>query len=136
MGQDYRDIAYNAVVCGHGQVFEARWFNDRSGANGNAAGNDRYFAVCFLGKNPRPTYERARALRFIRRQLRKRAPQARRVRPHSDFVPTACPGDPMREWIELGGPLVRCGPLRKREKALQARLERVREKLRLGRCRP
>jgi hypothetical protein len=97
------DVAYSHVFCGHGYVFVGRGFGVRSAANGTTKANDRYFAVCFLGDDSAGrndvTPEARRALEHLLLEYRRRYPQATEVRPHSDFVATACPGDELRALI-------------------------------------
>jgi hypothetical protein len=101
--QDWLDIAYNHVFCRHGAVFAGRGFGARSAANGTAEANDAYFAICFLGDDSAGradvTPEALRALTPLIREYRRRYRGARRVRPHSDFAATACPGDELRGLI-------------------------------------
>jgi hypothetical protein len=97
------DVAYSHVFCRHGYVFVGRGFDARSAANGTADANDRYFAVCFLGDDSAGkadvSPEARRALEQLIAEYRRRYPAARAIRPHSDFVATACPGDELREFI-------------------------------------
>jgi hypothetical protein len=97
------DVAYGHVLCGHGFVFVGRGFGVRSAANGTTEANDRYFAVCFLGDDSAGRADVTPAARQALLQLiheyRRRYPKAREVRPHSDFVATACPGDELRAVI-------------------------------------
>lgn len=102
-GQGWLDIAYNHVFCRHGFVFAGRGFGVRSAANGTAAANDAYLAICFLGNDSAGradiTPQAFRALTALVREYRRRYPGARRIRPHSDFFATACPGDELRALI-------------------------------------
>jgi hypothetical protein len=97
------DIAYNHVFCRHGFVFVGRGFGARSAANGTTESNDHYFAVCFLGDDSvgraDVTPEARRTLARLIQEYRRRYPRAGQVRPHSDFFPTACPGDELRALI-------------------------------------
>jgi hypothetical protein len=97
------DVAYNHVLCGHGYVFAGRGFGIRSAANGTNHANDRYYAVCFLGDDTagrRDVTPRAyAALDELLRSYDRRIPRAMRVRPHSDFVATQCPGNELRAYI-------------------------------------
>jgi hypothetical protein len=101
--QGWLDIAYNHVFCRHGYVFVGRGFRARSAANGTTKANDAYFAVCFLGDDSAGradvTPEARTALAALLREYRRRYPGARRVRPHSDFTATDCPGDELRALI-------------------------------------
>jgi hypothetical protein len=97
------DVAYGHVLCGHGFVFVGRGFGARSAANGTTEANDQYFAVCFLGDDSvgraDVTPAARQALLQLINEYRRRYPKAREVRPHSDFVATACPGDELRALI-------------------------------------
>ena len=101
------DIAYSHVVCRHGYVFVARGYGIRTAANGTKAANDHYFAVCFLG-NDTPgradlTAAAKRALGELIRDYLRRYSRALRVRPHSAFVATDCPGLELRGYIDRRG---------------------------------
>jgi hypothetical protein len=101
--KSWLDVAYSHVLCGHGYVFVGRGFATRSAANGTKEANDRYFAVCFLGDDSVGRSDvmpaARRALLQLIGEYRQRYPGAREVRPHSDFVATACPGDELRALI-------------------------------------
>lgn len=101
------DIAYSHVVCRHGYVFVGRGFGIRTAANGTTEANDRYFAVCFLGNDSARRRDVTRAARQalgeLIREYHRRYPRARRVRPHSAFVPTECPGRELRAYIDRRG---------------------------------
>jgi hypothetical protein len=101
------DIAYSHVLCRHGYVFVGRGFGVRTAANGTTASNERYFAVCFLGDDTegRADLTRAarRALGELIREYQRRYPYAWRVRPHSAFTTTACPGNELRAYIDRRG---------------------------------
>jgi hypothetical protein len=95
------------LVCRHGYVFVGRGFGVRSAANGTKAANDRYYAVCFLGNDTAgredltpPAYA---ALGELLRSYDRRIPRVMRVRPHSSFVATPCPGDELRAYIARKG---------------------------------
>jgi hypothetical protein len=102
-GRGWLDIAYNHVFCRHGFVFAGRGFGARSAANGTTRANDAYFAICFLGNDSAGradiTPPGFRALASLVREYRRRYPGGRRVRPHSDFFATECPGDELRALI-------------------------------------
>jgi hypothetical protein len=97
------DVAYNHVLCRHGYVYVGRGFGVRSAANGTNRANDRYYAVCFLGDDTPAradvTAEAYAALDELLRSYDRRIPRSIRVRPHSDFVATECPGDELRSYI-------------------------------------
>ena len=98
------DIAYSAVVCPHGHVFEGRWIGIKTAANGTSYGNNRYYAVCYLGgQGDSFTTAGKRGVNDAIAALR-RAGARRAVRPHSWFRPTLCPGNAIRAWLAAGRP--------------------------------
>jgi N-acetylmuramoyl-L-alanine amidase-like protein len=105
--QGWLDIAYSHVLCRHGFVFVGRGYGIRTAANGTREANDRYFAICFLGNDTvgRDDVTRAgrRALGELIRDYRRRYPRALRVRPHSAFVATDCPGKELSAYIDRRG---------------------------------
>ena len=98
----WADIAYNFLTCPHGFVFIGRGSRVRSAANGTNTGNASYEAVCaligdgdaFTDDNRRAFWTAAEFTDFERGPWRS----------HSFFVPTSCPGGPIREWLSLGHP--------------------------------
>lgn len=91
----WSDIAYNAVVCPHGYVFEGRGPGVRSAANGTDPGNDADVAVCYLSGEGDPfTPEGAQAMADAMHWL---SPGGKR-HAHRDWKPTACPGDTIAAW--------------------------------------
>lgn len=91
----WNDIAYNAVVCPHGYVYEGRGPGARSAANGTDTGNDNDAAVCYLGGEGDPfTPEGAQAMADAMHWL---SPGGQR-HAHRDWKPTACPGDTIAAW--------------------------------------
>lgn len=101
------DIAYSQLVCVHGYVFVGRGFGIRTAANGTTAANDNYFAICLLGNDTEGRADVTRparhALGELIREYQRRYPHARRVRPHSAFVATECPGRELRAYIDRRG---------------------------------
>jgi hypothetical protein len=101
--KDWLDVAYSHVFCAHGYVFVGRGFGMRTAANGTNEANDAYHAVCFLGDDSvgraDVTPQARRALEQLIAEYRRRYPRATEVRPHSEFVATACPGDELRALI-------------------------------------
>lgn len=99
----WNDIAYNALYCGHGFVFEGRWINQRSGANGTNLGNDTSYAICFIGgEGDTFTAEAHLAALVCCAYLRRNGGAGLHVRPHSYWFSTACPGDVIRSDIAHG----------------------------------
>jgi peptidoglycan hydrolase-like protein with peptidoglycan-binding domain len=100
----WSDIAYTAVICPHGFIFEGRWAGVRTAANGTNSGNDHFYALCFLGGvgDPFPI-EGKRAFVDATAWLRINS-AGNDIKPHSWFKPTSCPGDAIRDWIAAGCP--------------------------------
>jgi hypothetical protein len=98
------DVAYTHLLCVHGFVFEGRGFGIRTAANGTTAANDHYLAICFLGDDTKGRRDVTPAARAALAELldlyRRRYGAKLRIRPHSDFFPTECPGDELRRLIK------------------------------------
>ncbi len=91
--RNFADIAYNGGFCQHGYVFAGRGVHIRSGANGTAFGNYRFYAWCWIGgEGETPTKEALQALAWIIRDARRQGGAGRRVVPHSFHKSTGCPG--------------------------------------------
>ena len=99
----WADIAYNLVVCGHGDVFVGRGRNVRNAANGGLRNdNAEFYAICYLGgEGDEFTLEAkdgfndgAGFLGVSQGEWRK----------HSAFVPTSCPGPIIGAWVTSGHP--------------------------------
>jgi len=104
----WADIAYNYLIDRNGNIWEARGMIARSGANGTTASNKAYVAVAFIGTytDKLPTQAAMSAFTELRcMTIVDQLPSATRVRPHSDFKNTGCPG--MIEGI-LGDLANRC----------------------------
>lgn len=88
----WADIAYTMGVCQHGYVFAGRGAGVRTAANGTDAGNQSYYAVCWIGgKGQQPTQLALDAFDWAIENLRKTG-AGRRTRPHHVFRSTECPG--------------------------------------------
>lgn len=100
--ENYSDIAYNWLFAPNGDIFEGRGWTAQSGANGTAIANKTFLAFCYLDK------QLTDAAKHSMRQMFDRAEQMGYVHrpdlPHSAIVPTACPGDQIREWLAAGKP--------------------------------
>jgi hypothetical protein len=100
----WSDIAYNAVVCPHGAVFEGRWLGLRSAANGTNVGNNTHYAVCGLFGEHDPLTAEAKAgfrdaIAFFRA-----GGAGGEIKPHQAWTSTACPGPEVVAWINQGCP--------------------------------
>ena len=101
------DIAYNAMVCPHGAVFEGRGAHHRTGANGNQALNVAHYAVCgMVGDSglTQPTDLMLGGLVDAIAWLRAQGGAGAEVLGHRDGYPTDCPGDPLYAWVRAGAP--------------------------------
>jgi hypothetical protein len=99
----WSDIAYNAVGCPHGYVFEGRGRGRRSAANGTTAGNSGSDATCYLGgEGDEFTEAGKRAMKASSNWLT--SPGSVR-HGHRDWKPTTCPGDTIYGWVTAGQPL-------------------------------
>lgn len=95
----YSDIAYNFVIAPDGDIFEARGWNVRSGANGTSDSNLHSMAVCYLGGPDTPLTDAAKRS-FIDLVAVKPAPHW----PHKHWFNTACPGPAVLDWMVVGEP--------------------------------
>lgn len=107
----WADIAYSFVVCKHGYVFVGRGWGIRTAAQGTNPGNEHYHAVCFLGddsagRDDLTPLGRAALLNVIVTGIG-RYPDALKMRPHSSFSPTACPGNELRKFYTRVTRLIR-----------------------------
>lgn len=99
-GNGWADVAYSAIVCPHGSVFEGRGRGHRTAANGTNDGNQRYYAVCYLGGEGDPFTEEAQtgindAIEWL---------GGGEIVGHRDLTSTACPGEEIYAWVQAGHP--------------------------------
>ena len=99
-GRGWADIAYNAVVCPHGVVFEGRGPGTTSAANGNTTDNADWYAVCYLGGERDPFTDEAKS-GFVDavRWLRDEGDAGAFVNGHRDHKATECPGNEIHAWL-------------------------------------
>lgn len=105
--ENYLDIAYNAVVCEHGTVYEGRGPHKQPGANGNTRLNSLDYAVCaLLGSSglTEPPDAMLHGLRDAIDWLRRYGAAGDWVGGHKDGYPTECPGEPLYAWVLAGAP--------------------------------
>lgn len=101
LSKGWSGLAYSAVVCPHGIIYQGRWIDRRTAANGTNAGNQRSYAVCYLaGDADEVTPEAKRAFHIAAALLRSHL----RWR-HQDWKSTSCPGQPIMRWSAAGWPL-------------------------------
>lgn len=99
-GNGWSDVAYSAIACPHGYVFEGRGPGHRTAANGTDDGNQRFYAVCFLGgEGDDFTDEAKQAINDAIGWL-----GGGQIVGHRDLTSTACPGDEIYAWAHAGHP--------------------------------
>jgi hypothetical protein len=101
------DIAYNAMVCPHGAVFEGRGLHHRTGANGNQALNAGHYAVCAMVGDSgltQPTDAQLNGLRDAIEWFQQQGGAGGEIRGHRDGYNTSCPGGPLYAWVQAGAP--------------------------------
>lgn len=98
----WADIAYNAIVCPHGYVFEGRGPGVKSAANGWEQVNDDWYAVCYLG-GVGDDFTEAGRQGFLDAfaWLTKKGAAGPKRNGHRDHKQTACPGDQIYRWVHL-----------------------------------
>ncbi|MER5862361.1 N-acetylmuramoyl-L-alanine amidase [Kitasatospora sp. NPDC002040] len=101
------DIAYTAVVCPHGQVFEGRGAHHQTGANGGASLNRDHYAVCAMVGDSgltEPTEAMLHGLRDAVEWLQRDGGAGGEIKGHRDGYATSCPGGPLYRWVQAGAP--------------------------------
>lgn len=102
---DWADIASNFLVCpACERIYEGRGWDVRSAAQGTTAGNDAWHATTSLHGEGEPLTDAAKRAVLAIRDAHQRRYDTDRLRPHSSFKQTACPGGPFRRWIGNGAP--------------------------------
>lgn len=103
--EDYSDIAYNAVVCPHGYVFEGRGLHRKTAANGNQPLNIKDYSVCaMVGSSGlvQPTAAQLDGLVDAIAWFRNSGAAGIEVLGHRDGYATQCPGEPLYAWVQAG----------------------------------
>lgn len=101
----WADIAYSAVICPHGNVYEARWLKHRTAAQGTNDGNAYSYAICFLGGVDDPLTDAAkRAFKDCIRYFDEQGAGSE-IKLHRDWHATTCPGPVITDWRHAGLPL-------------------------------
>lgn len=94
----WADIAYTGAACQHGYLLRGRGIGVRTAAQGSNTGNQNYYALVWIGgEGDTPSSAAIAALDEGIRRLRA-AGAGDRVRPHSDFNSTACPGSALKQY--------------------------------------
>lgn len=95
-------IAYSAIVCPHGDVFEGRGVGIRTAANGTSGigGNDHWYAVCYMGGQGDGFTDAGKAGMVDAVQWLRKNGAGDRVNGHRDHHSTECPGDAIYAWLK------------------------------------
>ena len=97
-GRGWADVAYNALVCPHGYIYEGRGPNTASAANGYSTANATWYAVCYLGGERDPLTDAGKqGFRDAVQWLRTEGNAGPEINGHRDHKATACPGKDRRE---------------------------------------
>lgn len=91
-------LAYTSAVCPHGHRFEGRGPGHRTGAQGTNDGNRRSYATVYVAGQGDPLTDEAK-IALLDEEIRLGV-DFEWV--HSDWKPTACPGDKVRAWKAEG----------------------------------
>jgi hypothetical protein len=105
-GNDWVDLGYSAVVCGHGHVFVGRGPHVLPSANGPGR-NSGHYAVCALVGNSGltvPTLAMLHGIRDAIEWLRREGDAGNEIKGHRDGYATDCPGGPLYAWVRRGAP--------------------------------
>lgn len=101
----WADIAYSALVCQHGYIYEGRWLFTRTAANGTDHGNQNYYAICgMLGEGDPLTEPMKVAYNACIAHFRSHGRAGTAVKGHRALRSTECPGELVTRWIADGRP--------------------------------
>jgi hypothetical protein len=95
----WSDIAYSSLACPHGTRYEGRGRNVRTAAQGTNAGNNVSHATCYIAGDGDPLTDPAK-LAYLDEHVRLEG----LFKGHRDWKSTACPGNPLYNWIHAGRP--------------------------------
>lgn len=101
------DLAYSAIVCPHGWVFEGRGVHRKTGANGNSTLNTAHYAVCAMVGDSgltEPTADMLHGLRDAIEWFQRDGAAGSEILGHKDGYATSCPGGPLYAWVQAGAP--------------------------------
>lgn len=99
----WSDIAYTSITCPHGFAFQCRWIGVRTAANGTNDGNNRAYAVCYLGGQGDAFTDQAKHAQRVTLDYLDRSGGAGPGRNcHRDWKQTECPGNIICAWVKAG----------------------------------
>lgn len=96
----WSDIGYNLAVDVNGVAYEGRGWNRVPAATKDH--NSHTVACLFIGSNQHVTDAAKRTIRALYDEACSRKGAHLLMRCHSDYNPTACPGDNLRQWVHGG----------------------------------
>ncbi|WP_431784298.1 peptidoglycan recognition protein family protein [Streptomyces chumphonensis] len=112
--ETYDDIAYNFVVCQHGDIFEGRGLHVRPAANGtrsivvsraeSVGANEGFYAILgLLGEEDQPSASMRASIKDLIEYLREHRtyPAGLMIRGHQDVFDTQCPGN-LQPYVDNG----------------------------------
>ncbi|MEU8919524.1 N-acetylmuramoyl-L-alanine amidase [Kitasatospora sp. NPDC048545] len=104
--EKYICIAYSAVVCPHGYVFEGRGLHHLQAANGPGLNSQHYSVCAMVGDEglTSPTDAQLGGIRDAIEWLRRDGDAGNEIKGHRDGYATDCPGEPLYRWVQAGAP--------------------------------
>ncbi len=104
--EKYIDLAYSAVVCPHGYVFEGRGVHHLQAANGPGLNRQHYSVCAMLGDEglTEPTTAQLNGVRDAIEWLQSAGNAGGEIKGHKDGYATDCPGEPLYRWVQAGAP--------------------------------
>lgn len=105
----WRDIGYNWLVTVDGRVWEGRQHTWSAIGAHVENHNTENIGVCMIGTNADVTDAAKRSIRWLYDQACVLAGKTLAKRYHSQYAPTSCPGDNLRNWVIAGMPVTTTG---------------------------
>ncbi|TQF05575.1 N-acetylmuramoyl-L-alanine amidase [Kitasatospora acidiphila] len=104
--EGYICVAYSAVVCPHGFVFEGRGVHHLQAANGPGLNSQHYSVCAMLGDSglTQPTDAQLNGIRDAIEWLQRDGGAGSEIKGHRDGYATDCPGEPLYRWVQAGTP--------------------------------
>ncbi|GAA1161001.1 hypothetical protein F4556_005173 [Kitasatospora gansuensis] len=104
--ENYISIAYSAMVCPHGTVYEGRGLHHLQAANGPGLNSQHYSVCAMLGDSglTEPTDAQLHGLRDAVEWFQRDGGAGPEIKGHRDGYATSCPGGPLYAWVQAGAP--------------------------------
>lgn len=104
--ENYIAIAYSAMVCIHGTVYEGRGLHHLQAANGPGLNSQHYSVCAMVGDSglTEPTEAMLHGLRDAVEWLQRDGGAGPEIKGHRDGYATTCPGGPLYRWVQAGAP--------------------------------